>query len=199
MIVPKRAADMTDEIGLSFDGVDLYRLPLERRLLAPLLEWRERQLGDRPYLTVEGRTFTFAEVGKCSRAVARGLALRRIGRGDHLAMMLPNCPEFVFSWFASALRNTAFVPINPEYRGFLFGAPLRESKSRGLIIHRDLFDALASVPADDIANLEWVAVVGGPLASRPRIRGWSCWILKSLVVESDQNPVLPRNSVTFIR
>ena len=131
MIVPKRAADMTDEIGLSFDGVDLYRLPLERRLLAPLLEWRERQLGDRPYLTVEGRTFTFAEVGKCSRAVARGLALREIGRGDHLAMMLPNCPEFVFSLVCQrATKHSLRFHQSPISRLPVRGSLAREQKPR---------------------------------------------------------------------
>nr|WP_256515531.1 AMP-binding protein [Alsobacter ponti] len=143
------------------NGIDFYRLPLEHRSLGPILRHRATVDADRPYLTCAGRTYTFEETDRIVRSVARGLAMHGLGKDQFLAMMLPNCAEFVFTWYAACLRGAAMVPINPQYTGFLLGSPLRETKSRGIVIHRDLVGALATLDDADRASLEWIAVVGG--------------------------------------
>jgi crotonobetaine/carnitine-CoA ligase len=148
---------MSERIG----DIDLYRLPLERRTLGWILAHRAAADAQRPYMTVGGKTYSFADTAARVRSLARGLAAHGIGRSDFLAMMLPNCAEFVLTWFATVLRAAAMVPINPQYRGFLLDAPLRETKTRGLVIHRSLVDALATIDPGVRNGLEWVAVVGG--------------------------------------
>jgi crotonobetaine/carnitine-CoA ligase len=148
---------MTERIG----DIDIYKLPLEKRTFGWILAHRARADAARPYMSVGGKTYTFAETSERVRALARGLAARGIGPGDYLAMMLPNCAEFVLNWYATVLRGAAMVPINPQYRGFLLEAPLRETKTRGLVIHRSLVEALATLDAEVRAGLEWVAIVGG--------------------------------------
>lgn len=140
---------------------DIYNLPLEERSLGPILRWRAKVDAERPYLTVAERTWSFSETNAEVRATARGLAARGIGKGDYLALMLPNCAEFVFTWYASCLRGAAMVPINPQYRGFLLDAPLRETRTRGIIIHHTLTEALATIDPEIYSGLEWIAVVGG--------------------------------------
>src|SRR5690606_9712799 len=140
---------------------EMYELPLEKRTLGPILAERAESEGDRPYLTFQGKTWSFAGTYERVVALARGLAARGIGKGDYLAIMLPNCAEFVFAWYAACLRGAAMVPINPQYRGFLLDAPLRETKTRGIVIHRDLVEALGTVDPDIYAGVEWVAIVGG--------------------------------------
>lgn len=140
---------------------DIYNLPLEERALGPILRARAEAEGDRPYLTFGERTWSFRQTEAEVRNVARGLAVRGIGRGGHVALLLPNCAEFVFAWYAACLRGAAMVPVNPQYRGFMLDAPLRETGARGLIIHRDLVEALHSLTPEVHAGLEWVAVVGG--------------------------------------
>lgn len=140
---------------------DIYRLPLERRVLGPILRARAESEGERPYLTFADRTWTFRQTDAEVRRIARGLAARGVGRGDFLAILLPNCAEFVLAWYAACLRGAAMVPINPQYRGFMLEAPLRESATRGIVVHRNLVEALHSMDATVLAQLEWVAVVGG--------------------------------------
>ena len=56
---------------------DMYNLPLEQRVLGPILAEKARHEGDRAYLTVGGRTYSFAETDKLVRQLRRGL--RRAG------------------------------------------------------------------------------------------------------------------------
>lgn len=139
---------------------DIYNLPLEQRSLAPILRERAAREGDRPYLSFGGQTWSYRQTEAEVTAIARGLAARGIGCGDFLALLLPNCAEFVFGWYAACLRGAAMVPINPQYRGFILEAPLRETRARGIIVHHTLVEALHSLTPDVYQNLEWVAIVG---------------------------------------
>ena len=140
---------------------ELYRLPLPRRAIGPILALRAREDGERRYLTWEDRCYTFADADRLSRAVARGLKARGIGRGDKVAMLLPNGPEFVWTWYGCALLGATMVPVNNTYIGAMLDYVIQDSGSRGLVVHAELLPALASMSAPARAQLEWVAVVAG--------------------------------------
>lgn len=168
-------------------NIDLYHLPQEDRRLGWILRARAAEHGDRTYMRVGSESYTFAETYNKSRQIACGLRNLGIGSGDYLAMMLPNCAEFVLAWFGASLRNAGFIPINPSYRGFLFDAPLRETGSRGLVIHRDIFDALATIDPNVAARLEWVAVVGGTEGLEIPF-GLKAFDFEDLLVSSNEDP-----------
>jgi crotonobetaine/carnitine-CoA ligase len=140
---------------------EMYRLPLARRVIGPILAERARADGDRPYLTLaeEGRTFTFAQTERIVRSVARGLKARGIKRGDRVAMLLPNGAEFVWTWYATALLGAPMVPINNTYSGALLEYVLADSGARGIVVHRDLAGALGTIAPEVRGKLEWVAEV----------------------------------------
>lgn len=140
---------------------EMVRLPLARRSIGWILAERARTDGPRPYLTADGVTYSFAETERIVRGVARGLASLGIARGDRVAMLLPNGAEFVWTWYATALLGAPMVPINSTYVGALLEYVLTDSGARGLVVHRDLVSALASVDARVRHGLEWIAVVGG--------------------------------------
>ena len=141
----------------------MYRLPLERRVIGPILAERARSDGERPCLTLaeEGRTFSFAQADRIVRSVARGLKALGIHRGDRVAMLLPNGAEFIWTWYATALLGAPMVPINSTYSGALLEYVLSDSAARGIVLHRDLAGALGSVVVEVREKLEWVAIAGG--------------------------------------
>ncbi|HEY5899774.1 MAG TPA: AMP-binding protein [Burkholderiales bacterium] len=140
---------------------DPYDVPLEQRRIGPLLALRAGADAERPFLTVGGRTWTFAEADKECRAVGRGLIARKVAAQECVAIMLPNCAEMVFTWFACALVRAVNVPINPALRGAMLETPFRDSAARGLVIHRDFVAAIETLSDEVRRRLEWVAVVGG--------------------------------------
>jgi len=138
-----------------------FRLPLEKRVLGPILSEKARTEGDRPYLTCGERTWSFRETDRDVRALGRGLRERGVAPRDAMAVMLPNCAEFVFSWYACVIVGAIFVPMNPTYTGALLEYVLADSSAKSLIVHRDLAPQLASIPREVIERLDWIAVVGG--------------------------------------
>lgn len=140
---------------------ELFTLPLEQRVLGPILAEKARTEGDRPYMTVGDHTWSFCEIDRDVRAIGRGLRGLGVAKQETVALLLPNSPEFVLSWYACCVIGAIFVPINPSYTGPLLDYIVKDSGTRGMIVHRSLFEQLASVPAETLARLEWVAVVGG--------------------------------------
>ena len=63
---------------------------------------------------VTGRRFNYGDWLALAERMADGLADRGIGRGDRVAMVLPNCWEFAAFYFACLLRGAAAAPINPD-------------------------------------------------------------------------------------
>ncbi|MEP7205658.1 MAG: AMP-binding protein [Casimicrobiaceae bacterium] len=170
---------------------DMYNLPLEQRVLGPILAAKARTDGDRPCMTVGPRTWTFAETDHIVRQVARGLRRLGVRKQEPVTLLLPNSAEFVFSWYACCVIGAIFVPINPSNTGYLLDYLIKDSGTRGLIVDRSLAPQLLSLPAETLRQLEWVAVVGGTrdLVLHP---GPGRYLdFAELLVEGDDDPEVP--------
>ena len=140
---------------------ELSTLPMDRRIIGPMLAARAREHGDRIYLRFGDRSWTYAEMDRDARALGRGLRALGVEKQDKVALLLPNCPEFVISWYGASVVGAVFVPINPSYTGPLLDYIFTDSGSSGIIVHRSLFDQLRTIPEATLKQLAWVAVVGG--------------------------------------
>ncbi len=81
------------------------------------LRARAAMTPDEPFVSFEGTTTTFAETLTRGEQTASALAELGVGRGSTVAVMLPNCPEFLDIWFACALLGAVLVPVNAGLRG----------------------------------------------------------------------------------
>jgi carnitine-CoA ligase len=146
-----------------------YDVPLEERLIGRFLRAQAAAIPDRPYLTVAERTYSFGETDALCRAVARGLARRGIGEGNRVMLMLPNCAQFVFAWYACSLLGAAVVPINFNLQGFLLDALVADAAVHGLVVHERQLASLQTLQPQLLARIPWVAVVGdevsGPVSA----------------------------------
>src|ERR687898_581459 len=58
----------------------------------------------------------WADVRERSDRLARGLSSMGLGRGDPVAIVLPNVPEFAFAFFAVLRLGGIVVPLNPQFK-----------------------------------------------------------------------------------
>src|ERR1700753_619220 len=60
------------------------------------------KLRDQPYLSYlpDGRSFTYGEAERLSNSIANSLLGLGIRQGEHVAVMLDNCPEQLLIYFA---------------------------------------------------------------------------------------------------
>jgi long-chain acyl-CoA synthetase len=59
------------------------------------------------------RSITFADVLEQASAFAHALADHGVGRGDVVALHLPNCPEYAIAYYGTMLSGATFSPTNP--------------------------------------------------------------------------------------
>ncbi len=171
--------------------MDVYRLPLERRVLGPILAQQARLEGERPYLTVGGSTWSFAETDRVVRRIARGLRALGVQKQDAVTLLLPNTAEFVFSWYACCVIGAVMVPINPAHTGFVLDYQLKDSGARGLIVDRSLAPRLLSVPHETLKQLRWIAVVGGTHDLVLHAGPGRYLDFADLLVDGDDDPEIP--------
>jgi long-chain acyl-CoA synthetase len=69
--------------------------------------------GDRVALHVHGRELSYAELYRRACAFAHALRAAGIGRGDVVALHLPNCPQFAIAYHGVLLSGATFTPANP--------------------------------------------------------------------------------------
>ncbi len=88
---------------------------IEPKPLFAILDAAEQQYGSRPAVEFMGRRFTFSEIAASVRNMAAGLQKMGVKKGIRVGLFLPNCPQFVISYFAILKAGGTVVNYNPLY------------------------------------------------------------------------------------
>lgn len=99
----------------------------------------------RTCLVFEARHYSYAEVAARSMAAASALYSLGIRRGDRLALMLSNRPEFLFLWFGCSILGAVEVPVNTAHKGELLAYVLERAECRAIVAESALWPQLAPV------------------------------------------------------
>ncbi|MFK3985838.1 AMP-binding protein [Exiguobacterium mexicanum] len=84
----------------------------------PLYEALSRAATDYPDRTAVsfiGKELTFAEVDDAAKRLATMLQSKGLQKGDRVSLMLPNCPQYVISFYAVLYAGGTVVQTNPLY------------------------------------------------------------------------------------
>jgi long-chain acyl-CoA synthetase len=85
------------------------------RSLSDILNLTALERPDRPATQFLGAQLTFLELKRRADALAAALARFGIVKGDRVGIMLPNCPQYIFSAFAVLRLGAIVVNVNPSY------------------------------------------------------------------------------------
>ena len=85
--------------------------------LAGVLDHHADRFPDRPCLVWEQEAIPYAELDRRAGRTAAGLRRLGVGRGDVVAVLLYNCPEFVEVMFAISRIGAVFMPVNWRLAG----------------------------------------------------------------------------------
>lgn len=80
--------------------------------LARLVEDAAQNFAERPVLITENQRISFNKLNSSVNAISHLLKQTGITKGDKVALMLPNIPEFVYSYFAIVKLGAVVVPLN---------------------------------------------------------------------------------------
>ncbi|HYE14007.1 MAG TPA: 4-coumarate--CoA ligase family protein [Pyrinomonadaceae bacterium] len=124
-------------------------------------------LGDKPALVdgLSGRAVTYAQLAGAVRRAAAGLARRGLRKGDVLALLSPNVPEFVIAFHAAATLGGVVTPVNPLYTTEEIAKQLRDAGARYLVTVPQLLDKAREATAG--LGVEEVFVFGEAEGATP--------------------------------
>jgi len=93
----------------------------------------EGELADQPLLVFDDRELSYGGAARQSAVLARQLLDAGIGKGDRVAMIFPNSPEFVVSWLAITRIGAVAVPLSTLATAWELGRMLSHCDARWLI------------------------------------------------------------------
>jgi long-chain acyl-CoA synthetase len=92
------------------DEINFPRQPVHQ-----ILDLSALQFGDRPAVAFRNTQLTYGEIKVLVDRLATALAGLGIIKGDRVGIMLPNCPQYLISFFAIVRLGAIVVNINPGY------------------------------------------------------------------------------------
>src|ERR687886_723343 len=128
------------------------------RPVGSILRAAVRKWGDRTAFLHHDVPLTFTELGRRAAAVANALAERGIGRGDVVAVHLPNCRQYPAVYYGVLLAGAVFSPTNPLLPPAELAAQLADAGARALVTWERVLPVVrAAVPSTAV---ETVVVTG---------------------------------------
>ncbi|HEX4248212.1 MAG TPA: AMP-binding protein [Pseudonocardia sp.] len=103
--------------------------------------------GDRVALHMDGRELSFTELYRQACAFANALHGSGIGRGDVVAIHLPNCPQFAIAYHGILLSGATYTPANPLLPPHDLAAQLADSGAVLAVSYEPATKVLAAVRA----------------------------------------------------
>ena len=97
------------------EGVAVTLRPYPDRTLLDYLRENASKWPSRPALFFKGATTTYSQLEKSSTRLAAGLASLGVKPGDRVAILLPNCPQFIIAEIAAWKAGAIACPVNPTY------------------------------------------------------------------------------------
>lgn len=139
-----------------------------------LLAQRAAERPEHEFLRFGDRRWTVAELDAHVNAAALGLG-ELTGPGDNVAIMSPNCPEFLEAFFAVQRLGLGAVPVSPALVGDGLVHVLTSSRARVAIVHLEALHTLEAVRSR-LPELEHVVLITEGAADAPgglpTLEGW---------------------------
>jgi len=133
---PLETTSMTDRPWLSSypPGVPADIDPSAYGSLVALMEESFTKYADRTAYSFMGKDVAYADVDKLSRAFAGYLQGLGLAKGDRVAVMMPNCPQYPVAVAAILRAGLILVNVNPLYTPRELEHQLKDSGAKAIVI-----------------------------------------------------------------
>ena len=127
------------------EGVPATLAPYPSRTLVDYLADAARDRPRQAALLFKGAALTYSELDRLSDACAAAFRSLGVQRGDRIALLLPNCPQFLIAEFAAWKIGAIIAPLNPLYTEQELEGPLRENGIETIVTLTRFYDRVKRV------------------------------------------------------
>ncbi len=99
-----------------------------------------------PALVFFGRNFTYRQLAEMAARLAQAFKGQGLAPGERLAILLPNCPQFVVAYHAALRLGAVVVPLNPLLSAKELAQQLSNSGARRLVVLDHLLPKVEAFP-----------------------------------------------------
>ena len=131
---------------------------IHQRTIHRVLQDKVQQYGNREFFRYLGKSFSYEDLEREANRVAKGLQSQGIKKGDKVAIVMKNRPEFLFIWLGLCKLGAIEVPINTAHRGSILTYMIDHADCR--FFYRRSCEALGTEPSR-LAPLRDGSGVGG--------------------------------------
>ncbi|MBN9739147.1 MULTISPECIES: AMP-binding protein [unclassified Pseudonocardia] len=173
----------------AIDNVDPLAVNLIGRVcIGDVLTRSARHFGDR-LAVVDGEfELSYRQLESRANSVARGLSGAGVERGDAVTLVLPNCWQFLATFFGCAKLGAAVVPVNLGLAPTDIAFQLDDTGPRVAVVEESflpLLEKSLSAAASATSTLESIVVVGGGEDHPAEVAGITVTSFDTVMATSD--------------
>ncbi|HET6447381.1 MAG TPA: AMP-binding protein, partial [candidate division Zixibacteria bacterium] len=138
---------MTDKPWLEFydAGVPHTLHPYPDKTLFDEVADNARQRPDHPAIYFKGSWMTWAELDRLSDNFAKVLFDQGFKKGQRLALLMPNCPQFIICELGAWKAGAIVTPLNPRYTESELEHGLKETGATTAVVITLFYDKLKAI------------------------------------------------------
>jgi crotonobetaine/carnitine-CoA ligase len=140
--------DKFERAAAKWESWQMQDYPQDERVLHKIIEDKARQYPNHVVFQFRDQPITLGELNDGINQAANGYLALGVKPGDKVAIMLPNCPEFLYSWFGLNKIGAVEVPINVALKGDGLTYQIDQSDCVALLADVEYLDRLEGVASD---------------------------------------------------
>ena len=119
--------------------------PYPEKTLVDYLRELARDHGSKPAVLFKGTTMSYAQLDAESTAFAAALFAIGVRKGDRVALVLPNCPQFLVAEFGAWKTGAIVVALNPTYSEREFEQALDSTRATVAVVLTPFYGRIKSI------------------------------------------------------
>jgi benzoate-CoA ligase len=141
-------------------GVAHIKLPERFNLAVAMLDARLNEgKGDKVAVYYKDHTLSYNDIRKMTNRTGNALKSLGIEMEDRVAILLPDCPEWIASFFGAMKIGGVPVPFNIMLRPNEYQYLLNDSRVKAIIVSHDLVSSIVRIE-NNLDYLKYIIVVG---------------------------------------
>ena len=174
---------MTDRpwLGAYPQGVPADIDPAQYASLVDLMEQAFRDHARRPAYSFMGKNISYAQVDALSLRLAAYLQTLGLARGERVALMLPNVPQYPIAVAAVLRAGFVIVNVNPLYTPRELQYQLKDSGAKAIVIIENFAATLQACIADTAVRHILLCSVGDELGLKGLLVNFAVRRVKKLI------------------
>ncbi len=128
---------------------------LKDRTIGRILAEKADRIPDKTFLLWQDLAYRYRDLEELTNRYANGFKAAGIGHGDHVAVMLPNCPEFFWVVWGLGKIGAVAVPVNIAAKGEMLRYFIDQCDARCVVIDDEWVERAAALQPQLVKVRNW--------------------------------------------